>query len=262
MDEQTRHRLQAMTREFYQKHADAFDATRQRAWDGWEPLVDAVRAQFVGEVAMLDLGCGNARFLLYLATRGLVPHAYCGVDENAVLLARAQEQVQVQARAQAQAQARSASHARYRFVHGDLHATVLNDEAHEATYNLIVMFGVLHHVPGRQYRAELLRAVAKRLCAGGVLLLSFWQPGKRYSGASQPTPGLSFANNDLELEAHDLLLGWNGDFSVLRYCHDFTDEEIDEEIDGLEKSAMLRVLYRSQGGGNDRSNHYLALSRP
>ena len=93
----------------------------------------------------------------------------------------------------------------------------------------MVLFGVLHHVPGRSQRAQLLRQLGERLVPGGLLALTAWQfqafrrfrekliPWEQYNrGAPEPI--------DLsQLEEGDHLLPWGSPTrGHVRFCH-FSD---------------------------------------
>ena len=86
MDPVTRHRLNAINREFYQRTAGEFDRTRQRPWRGWQLLMQALDRPIR---SVLDLGCGNGRFALFLAQSQASAFRYIGIDNSARLLAAA-----------------------------------------------------------------------------------------------------------------------------------------------------------------------------
>ena len=65
MDATTRRLLNELNRRFYRENADAFDVTRRVPWPGWNRLAEFLPA--TGPLSTLDLGCGNGRFLRWLA---------------------------------------------------------------------------------------------------------------------------------------------------------------------------------------------------
>ncbi|NJL93275.1 MAG: hypothetical protein HC915_05865 [Anaerolineae bacterium] len=64
MDASTLHLLDQLNRAFYQAVASSFDATRQRPWAGWRPLLQHLPTA-EAPLRVLDLGCGNARLGLF-----------------------------------------------------------------------------------------------------------------------------------------------------------------------------------------------------
>src|SRR5664279_238076 len=86
MDDLTIRTLNDLNRRFYETVAADFDATRQTAWQGWDPLVRYLKPP----LTVLDVGCGNGRFGVFLADRlGKTGLHYHGIDSSAILLGRA-----------------------------------------------------------------------------------------------------------------------------------------------------------------------------
>ena len=111
MNPRTRSQLLEINRAFYAAHAAAFDRSRgARPWPGWERLRPLLHARTSpsapdtpnasassdsGRVplgAVLDIGCGNARFACWLADAGF-EFRYTGVDASAALLEAAGRQL-------------------------------------------------------------------------------------------------------------------------------------------------------------------------
>src|SRR5215212_9415269 len=85
MDAETVERLNAMNREFYRTVADEFDTTRGKAWPGWLRPLPALGQP--PALSVLDVGCGNGRFGVFLPQN--LPHTtihYHGIDNNAALI--------------------------------------------------------------------------------------------------------------------------------------------------------------------------------
>src|SRR5687768_7374258 len=94
MDITTIRHLNAINREFYRITGDEFDATRGQAWNGWGKIRTYIMPPLrilpkdIPPLHVLDVGCGNGRFGVYLAgyPGGLFYH---GVDNSPLLLDRA-----------------------------------------------------------------------------------------------------------------------------------------------------------------------------
>jgi tRNA (uracil-5-)-methyltransferase TRM9 len=244
MDDTTRDALESLNREFYEKHAASFSATRDHAWPGWKRIASRLGST---PCRLLDAGCGNGRFARFLADAGLGKIDYTGVDSSAALLGLAGERL-------GDWTTRSV-----RLVELDLLAAP--PPARE--YDAIVLFGVLHHVPGFARRLELLSRLGSHLATGGFLAATLWRFGADARAAGNT---VAFAAHPVrvdlaELEAGDRLLRWRGEEGVVRYCHFVDDEEVRRLLDGT-RAAGLRVVdhFRSDGRSGDL-NEYLVWSR-
>ena len=195
MDDQTIHRLNAINREFYRVTADEFDQTRGRPWPGWARLLPHLRAP----LSVLDVGCGNGRLGVYL-NEHFDEVDYHGVDSNPALLARAQ-----------------ASLPDGVFTERD----VVEQPPDEGQYDLVALFGVIHHIPGAQQRQAFMQALAARVGPGGMLAFACWRfyDFERFRARITPWP------EDVVVEAHDYLLDWRRGETALRYCHFVDDDE-------------------------------------
>jgi hypothetical protein len=125
--------------------------------------------------------------------------------------------------------------------------------------------GVLHHVPGRDWRLALLRAAADRLARGGILALAAWQFADRERFVRR-TVDWRTAEHVLDqpidpdhLEAGDRLLRFgDNDAMPPRYCHQVADLEFEgwpEEL-GLEPLADFHA-----DGAQGNLNRYWILRR-
>ena len=135
MKPETVERLLALNRGFYQRAARSFSETRRAPWPGWARLLE--RFTEASAVSVLDLGCGHGRFLAELERRGLA-RDYLGVDSSGALLELARTR-----------------HPGARFLEAD--ATAL---AIEERFDLVVAFGLLHHLPSFELRARFIRHFA------------------------------------------------------------------------------------------------------
>jgi SAM-dependent methyltransferase len=228
-------RLNAINRAFYQTVADDFDQTRAAPWPGWTPLLRNLRAP----LNVLDIGCGNARFAVFLAGHfGAEQVVYHGIDNSAALLAWAR------------AHLAAIPGLRARLDEHD----VVEQPLDLGTYDLVTLFGVLHHIPGAQERAQFMRAAAGCVKAGGLLVFTAWRfyEFERYRARVVPWP------DDLRVEVGDYLLDWRRGAHSLRYCH-YVD---DAEQTALEAATGLTLVTRYRADGDEnRANAYSVLRR-
>jgi 2-polyprenyl-3-methyl-5-hydroxy-6-metoxy-1,4-benzoquinol methylase len=244
MKQATRDRLNALNQAFYVKEAASFSRTRDRPWPGFATVLSHLQAT---APRVLDVGCGNGRLVLALEQRFGQSFTYTGIDASNALLEIAR--------------ARHASE-HVRFSQCDFVGQHPDLALPEGTYDLVALFGVLHHVPGEPTRHALLQAAARRVAPQGVLALTFWRFDRdpRFStrrlalerGALQHDAPVAAH----ELEAGDHLLRWGADGDALRYCH-FTDEaELTRLLSGLPLTLFERFV---SDGANNAQNEYVLL---
>ena len=246
MDLQTVRILNTMTSEFYRTCADSFSSTRRGAWAGWVRALEGPAGQvFAGAdaVSVLDVACGNLRFERFLEERypacDLRVHA---VDNCAPLVgAQAQPFQELD-------------------ILDALLAGTLDTALAGPLSNLVVCFGFMHHVPGRENRVQLLRTLMNRVKSGGYAVVSFWQFLNSTELARRAevahTRGLrvlAAAGGDAaQLEPGDYLLGWQDVSDAFRYCHSFAPDEAlalaveagfaDQVVDHFEADGRTRNL--------------------
>jgi tRNA (uracil-5-)-methyltransferase TRM9 len=198
VDGQTIQRLNQLNTEFYNVTADNFDLLRRNSWLGWKRLIPYLHSP----LTVLDVGCGNGRFALFLAEH-VDSLRYHGVDNNVRLL----------------------EHAHMTIPHID-YATLEQRDLIEhpldsGTYDFVGIFGVLHHVPGFAQRLDLMRILSERVAPGGILAFACWRfyEYERYRERLIDWP------EDCMREKHDYLLDWKRGTQALRYCHYVDDAE-------------------------------------
>lgn len=103
-------------------------------------------------------------------------------------------------------------------------------------FDLAAILGVMHHLP-QPHRLPLLKRAVSCLKSGGILFLSFWQ--------FDPAKGKPLGNNDY-------LLPWKLGVTAERYCHLYSQTEINK----LLKPLKLKTLADFRA---DTSNRYLIL---
>ena len=239
MDEATRKRLLALNRDFYTREAASFSATRNHAWPGWARVVGDLAA---GPLAVLDAGCGNGRLARFLRERGEDDLDYLGIDSSAALIDDAREASPAPG------------------VHFEVLDLVESPEAIPAgPFDLVAVFGLIHHLPGFETRLQLIQELASRLTRGGRLAVTCWR-----FGADPRIEGRLLDWGDLvdpaQLDPGDHLLRWGNSPGVSRYCHFAGDDEIDEFADSVSAIGLELVDRFRNDGKSGELNEYLVWS--
>lgn len=294
-------RLCALTGEFYRANAESFSQTRQSPWQGWVRLLETLGAAgmqtgcepgtlhaeggaFAGSVRrdgcaaddkgrgkacavadagasereplrVLDLACGNLRFERYLADAlpGRMLSGYA-VD-NCDSLVEAGERNESDALSRIAFQNLDAIE---RLSAGCLRKAL---EAPDASCDLAVSFGFMHHVPLERWRAGLLRALVAKVRPGGFVAVSFWRflNSAKLARKAQETTSRARAELGIpELPGNDYLLGWQDTQGLYRYCHHFDEPEIERLLAMVADSADLVSRFEADGKTGNL-NEYVVL---
>jgi SAM-dependent methyltransferase len=238
MTPETARALARINERFYRTRAQLFASKRDRPWPGMRRALDELPSP---PRTILDVGCGHGRFAQLLRERGSSA-SYWGVDASAELIAIARARRDLIGGA--------------RFSRAD----VIEDASRvpRGPFDLIAMFGVIHHVPAEPARAELLRVLADRLAPGGTLAVAFWRTSADEDPAKR-LPWEAAGIDSRELEPGDRLLRFDADPHVFRYAHFADEAELGRLAAALEIPLALR--FDSDGSGGI-ANAYLLWRRP
>lgn len=260
MDNKTARQLVALNNRFYAEHAASFSATRGAPWAGWQRVVQLFEEHLLAHpqgrsASVADLACGNLRFEAYCEQQlERLDPTYHAVDACPDLLAHASA-------------LRCAARIRPRQL--DILDTLLagRDLAEALALppcDLAVSFGFMHHIPGTRTREAYLWALCDLTLPGGLIALSFWRFMDDERLARKARHADAAAERTLvdpaALEDGDHFLGWQADASPQRFCHHFTEAE----IDALAASAGTRareVARWAADGASGTLNRYLVLER-
>jgi len=198
MREKYANEIMEMSRQGYEDISSDFAATRKVFWEELHFLGDYIKD---GD-RVLDIGCGNGRFLELIGDKNT---KYSGIDSSESFIKQARE-----------------TYGHFgEFIHGDALSLPYEDNS----FDTIVSFGVLHHIPSKKLRKQFLSEAKRVLKKDGLMILTVWNLWndrltpviKKY--AVQKLLGKS------KLDFKDVLLPF-GKKEEARYLHAFTKGEI------------------------------------
>ena len=207
---------------FYQSVSGDFSKTRQEPWEGWGRVCKTIVKTFnldelnngqsnlkndgknTSCIKILDLGCGNGRFLKYIRSK-IKSFDYTGIDINNDLLLEA-EKIEVLSNKQ-----------RKKFIKKDV---ILDIKKIKGKYNVVTIFGLTHHIPDKSFRKKWFGNLARLLSNPALLIITFWEFDKK--------PG-------------DYILGWGQQSKETRFCHKYSIKEI-KEIEDIFKNSGLKLI--------------------
>jgi len=211
-----------LNKDFYQSVSTEFSRSRQKPWVGWNRAVETSINALGGvnknrDIKVLDLGCGNGRFYEFISKK-ISKVDYLGLDINNDLL--------------------NISKTKYKtnkatFLNKDIY---LGIDKIKGKYNIISAFGVTHHIPNNIFRIKWFKNLPSFLGLRGVIILTFW---------------------NFEEKPGDYLLGWGNKKKTARYCHQYSEKEINKIISIYKKMGLKLIdKYKS-----DKENLYLIFGK-
>jgi tRNA (uracil-5-)-methyltransferase TRM9 len=258
--------LNTLNQTFYDQVAESFDDSREYFWPGWEKLLKPLQTLAAQKnnqpLSVLDIGCGNGRFAQWLDSHAV--HAnYTGLDTNSFLLRTAQEKNQ------------NLTTVKTTFSQVDVVEKILNNQVFTdsnsnttisatKTFDVIVCFGVLHHVPGKENRAGLIKLCQSHLTTNGLLAVATWDFATIPNLMSR-SQKLSQSTLIPDPEPNDYLLDWkrqnkqdkNSPQRSQRYCHLISAQETESWWSG---TGLNLVLHYTADGPQNASNRYFIAS--
>lgn len=239
--------IKALNEDFYNKVSNDFNRTRQKEWEGWKRIVKLIKKY--KQPSILDVGCGNGRFLDFLLQSKIDFKSYCGIDSSEKLLKIARSKYDAQ------------------------NITLKKQDILEkldinGKFDVIVMFGLLHHIPSKELRYKLINQLLDLTNNGGFLAVSVWsfmdssEYGSKIKSNNEVIEYLSnklrFKISKLDFEENDFVLGWGDPNRAYRYCHYFDNAELAEMLNIFRnyKAVLLDVK-----AGNDQLNKYIYFYR-
>ncbi|HBB27578.1 TPA: hypothetical protein DCZ36_03735 [Candidatus Gracilibacteria bacterium] len=221
----------------YDAFASTFSESRKNLrWNEIEYFMKYIKKYSSSEkISILDIGCGNGRFLETLETSGF-PYSYLGIDESSGMIDEARklhsnQDFKVldmnhleglldsgisQKRSNSSANREPEGTVRSQYGEGGSGDLSSKNEFFRNSYQFIVLIASFHHLQTVQERKEVLLKAKKFLAPGGVIMMTNW----------------NLLGDEL-FKKYEKSYKGNGDFGIKigtheRYYHGFTLEELGE----------------------------------
>jgi tRNA (uracil-5-)-methyltransferase TRM9 len=223
-------------------------------WDGWYQLTKFIQPKLSdNKFKILDLGCGNSRFANFLVSEldseQIAQIEYLGVDFSVNLMYTFLTNTQP-------------NFAKFQLM--ELDVIMELHQLKETDFDLIVMFGLIHHIPSHQTRTKFFEQVASLLKPSGLLIFTTWQyldTPRLANRVVQPKTEVGqkiyeqLGLKGSDLEVGDNILDWPRRIGSYRYSHYFDDYE----VNGLIDSSNLELVdsFVCDGKGSKRNRYYV-----
>jgi tRNA (uracil-5-)-methyltransferase TRM9 len=230
VDPDTAKRLVELNRQFYQTFGRQFSSTRQRLQPGVQRILERLPTQAL----ILDLGCGNGRLWRTLSRRGYRGR-YIGLDFSLQMLAEATTQDGSRINASISSVEENSAEefftstsigGRATFRHADFSVFEWDDGLRPASFDVVLAFAVLHHLPSESLRLQVLHKVRRLLSPDGEFYHSEWQflKSERLRTRIQDWSRANLTEG--QVDPGDFLLDWRQGGQGLRYVHHFDENEL------------------------------------
>lgn len=226
--------------DLYSTYAQEFSNSRQAPWDGWKHLLKFLNS--TPNPKILDLGCGNGRFLKYLINSDIEIGEYVGVDNSSELLKMTDDFMD-----KAKSNTRTS---KFELLNLDFENPSWGTEL-KGQFDFIGAFGITHHLKSPESRRKFFETVNFLLEPGGFFAVTFWEFLKMERYANKITPiEVEDSKNDFEMS-----FGKNG---AKRFCHYYNPLEIIEYTNNLPFKIMEDYL---DDGVENNQNHYIVYKK-
>jgi 2-polyprenyl-3-methyl-5-hydroxy-6-metoxy-1,4-benzoquinol methylase len=218
-----------LDRRFYTEYGHDFSATRERLQTGVLRVIESLR----GDESILDLGCGNGELARTLSRRG--HHgSYLGLDFSLPLLDEAERED-------------------FAFPVQFMQADLVSDDwehviARNDMFDIVFSFAVLHHIPSRELRLQIIQKIDEHLKPDGMFIHSNWQflNSPRLKARIQPWESIGLQGSDVD--TNDYLLDWKRGGKGLRYVHHFDESELND----LAKASGFEIIETFYSDGENK----------
>jgi tRNA (uracil-5-)-methyltransferase TRM9 len=213
---ETEKKIIQLNKEFYDKIGRYWNNDAKYYWNGWEKLIEDIT--IISEqnkiVTVLELGCGNGRFVNFLSERFPdVDFVYTGIDisnfASVELLSNPKMQTE--------------------FKYFDL----LQEPWPPKKYDIVVAFGLIHHIPGINLLNKFFENFTGSIKKNGIGIFTTWQYMRLERLKKRIVVGekldkilLDLGIKKSEFRENDNILDWVSKAEGLRFSHFFDESEV------------------------------------
>jgi SAM-dependent methyltransferase len=254
--------VNSLNQKFYKQIANHFHSSRSHSWDGWFSVWDFLESNLLiylnskksdlvqderKKLSILDIGCGNGRFYSFLKEKFVEDFNYLGVDSDLDLL----------------------NYASQNYPEIDFKLVDIFDKDWKiptTKFDIIALFGVMHHLPDLETREKLFKKIAELLKNNGIFVCTTWN-FDQYCSQSILDLDLEIAQKTLlefdlkkaDFQTGDFLLDWKRGETAVRFAHSYDTAEMEILIkntnfkllktfvaDGSEKKVNTYWIYQNQ----------------
>jgi tRNA (uracil-5-)-methyltransferase TRM9 len=254
MTQNTIDKLNKINQDFYFRISKYWNNKVDSAWFGWNTLLPIIQEKFKDkeEISVLDLGCGNARFATFLQSNlpNLIVN-YVGIDTDSQFLQNGKTR-------------NKNDSSKFRLIQNDLIKNEWNKELNKQEFDLVVLFGILHHIPSSIARQNLLNQSSELLKLDGIAVFTGWRfldkerLGKRVLNPKQLfyQHALNFFGlNKDDLEEDDYLLDWVKYEYSIRYAHYISKLEANNMA--IKASLNIKTHFIDDSLQRDQNNYWI-----
>lgn len=207
MDKATADNLLKIVHDNYNDIAADFNMTRKK--EIW-PEIASLASDIKDGDNVLDLGCGNGRFIETIKDKKI---EYLGIDNSEELIKLAR-----------------VNYPEYRFIVSDILNLEGAKEIKGQKFNYIFCLATLQHLPSRELRLKAIKEMSEFLETNGKIIISNWNmwPLRKYRRLIFKTIFNRIIGNN-KLEFGDVLFPWKnsrGEIKSERYYHAFRKREL------------------------------------
>ena len=300
MDTKTIRYLHELNNRFYQEQGASFARTRGAPWHGWKRCLEVLQQEGLTSppailpaeetvqnrdtLSVLDIASGNGRFesflqeslptteINYFALDNSCEMASGSTFQNLDMLELLIDSTKTSS-SETGTKAKECKAGESSLISNRDDALSLIPPA-----DLCVSFGFMHHIPGQELRKSLIDLMLDATKVSGFVVISFWQFLKNADLAHKAktthkqaleilgtTPAYKDTYESADqlqaaLDAGDYFLGWQDKEGAYRYCHSFSESEIDELA--TSSGCRAKLISRFSADGRTKNlNSYLILQK-
>jgi SAM-dependent methyltransferase len=240
-------KLKNLTNDFYNQIPIEFDTTRKYQWLGWKKIIDYVCEQKITTKSILDVACGNGRFIETAKEFAKVGFFYLGIDNNSKLLQYAKDKYSTNIKT-------SDENILENIVFKNI--DIYNNWELNQKFDCIVAMGITHHLVDKPSRLEFFKKIYSALSEDGFAVVTFWD-FLSHSSLSKKIVNVNIEHINLfkDLGENDYILNWKKGKISYRYAHYFKNQEILK----LFKDTKLKVIisYKADGQSGSSNLYYI-----